>query len=118
MSESKAFAKSNGDEGLLATIIPMLFTIAVSVATFLVMDSFKESNDPKVLVYSIADWVPFEEGRQLDQDEIASHLEDGRLAAKRAAEAGYIVIPAKNAMEIPGAARLKPGMFDLAKEVE
>lgn len=105
------------DEGFLGTLIPIIFMIAVSTATYLAMD-FLNSEDPVsgVLVYSIADWVPATSDERISPEDVGKFIAMGEQAVVRAADAGYIVIPAKAVMRIPSARRLKPDMFPPAND--
>jgi hypothetical protein len=114
MSENKADGLKDNNESFLSTIIPMFFTVAVSVATFMVMNVITDKDETNVLVYSISDWIPVTDSEQLTQEQISQRLKQGSLAVERASEAGYIVIHSKHVIEAPESSRLKPGMFGVS----
>jgi hypothetical protein len=111
MSNSKD--KTNEQDGVLSSLIPMIFMVIVSAATYMILEHITDSDDTssKVLVYSVSDWLPLDSDRSISTEEIRQLVEKGDLAAKRAAEAGYIILPSKTTKYPPGANRLLPGMF-------
>ncbi len=112
MPENHAVKNEAPRESFFASTIPMLFMIAVSVATYLVMDNFyREDSKPGVLIYSVADWIPVGRETTLTPEKVKEYINQSELAVKRAAKAGYIVLPSSAPKEIPDSNRLMPGMF-------
>lgn len=122
IADPQTASTKQADEGWMALALPILVTLAVSIACITGYHRFfgeaQAANDattPKVLILTLKDWIGALP-EDASPEDMSAHFKKARMAAERAAIEGYIVLNEAQAVAFPQSARLVPGMFEAPSE--